>query len=367
MNLLKFGLLLLSLAFMPLTLYGQVKCDRVFLTDGTEKQVFIVEVQKKSIKCEYPVGSGTISSIPLVDIAKIVYIDGHEEVFSTITIEERRKKEISSSVVSPDGPARVRLKNGTILNGTLSEIDPTSHITIIVADLETRIEMSEIEVIEGMDSSSAAPIDETRVDYPETYMLKVGPYDIEMILIKGATFSMGFDGRGSLSMSSEPVHDVTLNSFYVNFSPLKRHIVDYLENNEIKAEREDNYYVNLMHLEDTFDIVKLLAKSSSVPVKVISEAQWEYIATSDKIDKLDMRNNEGTVCQDYFADYKKTPSPQVDPVGPRTGNLRVIRCLREGNLVYHRYNTGSNNRSSIITSKFGVRFTFPASELPINQ
>lgn len=259
--------------------------------------------------------------------------------------------------------ACVTLKNGTTLTGVVSEIEPTSHIKMIVAGIETTLKMQDVQSIEELNISAPAA-KEMKVaeesNLPETYMLQVGPYEIEMALVRGDTFSMGFDGRGSMVMRSEPVHEVTLSSFYVNAKPLEKAIVDYLNGNETNA--RGAYWP--LFSEDVFDVTRQLAEKCGLPINVITEAQWEYIATSSNEKMIKFMTRERNCCLDYFAEYRKTSSPQVDPVGPRKGADRVIRSFAgKGNDIYRRYSTGIENSSSIVFSRPAVRFTFPASVL----
>lgn len=46
--------------------------------------------------------------------------------------------------------AKVTLKNGTSLLGTVTELDPLSHVTIIIAGIETRIDMNQVQSIEDI-------------------------------------------------------------------------------------------------------------------------------------------------------------------------------------------------------------------------
>ena len=53
-------------------------------------------------------------------------------------------------------------------------------------------------------------------EYPDSFKIRIGDQELTMVLVRGGTFNMGYDGRHSISWDSEPVHRVTLSSFYVS-------------------------------------------------------------------------------------------------------------------------------------------------------
>ena len=257
-----------------------------------------------------------------------------------------------------DKQVTVSLKTGTTLTGIVTEIDPASHIKMVIAGIETTLKMSDIQAIHetsGLipDQKKQDPV--TVNNLPEIYTLKVGPYEIEMALIEGNTFSMGYDGRGSVGMHSEPVHEVTLNSFYVNVKPLSEDVVDYL-NGKINTDTEPDAF-ETSDYEKVFETVRKIARKADLPINVITEAQWEYIATTDNVFKLDIQD-ELNYCLDYFADYKKTPNPQIDPTGPKSGDSHVLRFYSMKNHYVHKRFQLPHN-----FNKTRIRFTFPASAL----
>ena len=53
-------------------------------------------------------------------------------------------------------------------------------------------------------------------EYPEALGVKVGDAVIKMILVRGGDMNMGFSGKHSIYMDSEPVHPVKVTSFYIS-------------------------------------------------------------------------------------------------------------------------------------------------------
>ena len=258
--------------------------------------------------------------------------------------------------------SKVVLKNGVTITGRIVELNPVSHIVLNVAGFDTRVEMSDIDSIEEVKKED--PIENLEgikiVDttpYEETAVIQVGPYSIEMVLVRGAIFQMGYDGRGSRLLFSEPVHTVQLSSFYVNKSPLKKEVVDYLM--EGKEIRNDKPY-NPNSWENANQATEALASKTNLPIRLISEAQCEYVAVSEyTFDKLDIKKNEVVYCYDYFSEYQKTSTPQLDPLGPKEGKNHVIRYLdAKDQEIYNRI-----SKTSSILHVNSLRFTLPASAL----
>ena len=253
--------------------------------------------------------------------------------------------------------SRVTLKNGSALMGTLIELDPASHIVLNIAGIPTRIEMSEIASIEGSRSVPNTQKEssmESDSDYPAEIVLNVGPFQLEMILIKGGQFSMGYDGPGSRKMKSEPVHDVFLNDFYVNKEPITEDMVSYLKYNEIEHRGSDYYSPGSW--KDADRIANMLAQITTLPVRLITEAQWEYLATGSERWFLKYDLNECNYCYDYLEPYVKTRT-QVDPTGPQSGVIHVRRSFRWPEFVQ------SRTFSKTITDHYAIRVTIPASAL----
>lgn len=266
--------------------------------------------------------------------------------------------------------ARVIMKNGTTYSGRVVELNPQSHITLIIAGIETRIEISDVESIEdvqvkstGLDdpqtTSSVAAEEKKETALPEYYTIEIGPYKINMVLVRGGVFSMGYDGRRSRSMNSEPVHDVKLSDFYVNRAPLEKGLVALLMGST-KASRKSDVFYHPVSKTDAEQIVSRIARYSNLPVKLITEAQWEYLATNiSRVSVFNYLKNEQNFCSDSYKDYFE--GYQVDPC-PKGGPYYVIRQVLsyEPDRVYHRYSTRKQTASP---SDAAIRLTFPASAL----
>ena len=267
--------------------------------------------------------------------------------------------------------ARVTLKSGVVITGTITELNPASHLMIQVAGINSRIEMGDVASIEDVAPSdvsaektisnpseaNSGPVVIDQGMYPDTYTIKVGPYDIEMILVKGALFDMGYDGKGSLRKNSEPVHKVQLSSYYVNKSPLSKDIVSYLKKGDENHSDKTRRY-SPGSAKDAIKVAEALASKANLPIVLISEAQCEYILVSDNVENFDINEKyEVLFCRDYYADYTKGTKPQVDPIGPREGRANVMRDFAaKEDEVYTRY-----QRNPYQPSATAIRVSVPAS------
>ena len=266
--------------------------------------------------------------------------------------------------------ARVILKNGTTYSGRVVELNPQSHITLLIAGIETRIDISDVESIEDASMKSTSPDDSQMPSsvvikekkeevLPESYSIEIGPYKINMVLVKGSIFSMGYDGKGSRSMNSEPVHDVEVSDFYVNRAPLEKGLVALLTGST-KSSRKSDVFYHPASKTDADQIVSRIAAYSNLPIKLITEAQWEYLAThKTRISIFNYIKSEQNFCSDSYKDYSE--GYQKDPC-PKGGPYYVIRHLlsHEPDRVYHRYST---RNQTALSSESAIRLTFPASAL----
>ena len=136
---------------------------------------------------------------------------------------------LSVTVNAQSGQSKIFLKNGTVLQGTIKSIDPTDAIKMVIAGVETSIKMSDVAKVEEVknednvatpNNSTGNSDDKIKVtdfaDYPESIDLKIGNNVIRMVLVRGGDMNMGFDGRHSRAMKSEPVHKVKVTSFYIS-------------------------------------------------------------------------------------------------------------------------------------------------------
>ena len=226
----------------------------------------------------------------------------------------------------------VKLKNGTELKGIIKSIDPMNAMVLFVGGVETTIQMTDVLRVEEDTQPSASETDENKTsnsisddllnqklvvtdfaDYPESIYFQIGPELIKMILVRGGDMNMGYDGKGSLSMNSEPLHKVTVTSFYLSETFVTSKVYQEVTNkNSI-----NNFYIAVTWSKAD-GLVKEIAKKVGLPVRLPTEVEWEYAAFSP------VQNILFSVCKDfeYCLDlYKKyQPGYAIDPTGSVKGS-----------------------------------------------
>lgn len=228
----------------------------------------------------------------------------------------------------------VKLKNGSELKGVIKSIDPMDAVVLSIGGVETTIKMENVLRIEEVESapstngkaennanlSSGEKITVTDfADYPESFELVVGSERIKMILVRGGDMNMGFDGKHSLSMKSEPVHKVSLTSFYLSETFVTSRMVQETIG---KSKKDEYYYVRFGR--DAIKIVQEIAQKSTVPVRLPTEAEWEYAACSTQQNLLFNACKNYEYCSDFYDRYQAGFA--IDPTGPAKGSWHVYRA-----------------------------------------
>ena len=223
---------------------------------------------------------------------------------------------------------------------------------------------------------------------PSSSSAKFG--DIEMVFVKGGTFTMGATSeQGSGAASNEkPTHSVTLSDYYIGKYEVTQAQWRAVMGYNPSGFKGDNLPVENVSWDDVQVFIQKLNEKSGKKFRLPTEAEWEYAARGGNQSKgykysgsdtlrdvawyydntgnkthpvghkrpnelgiYDMSGNVWELCQDWEGVYSS--SSQTNPTGPSRGYSRVIRggswyggagyCR-----VSYRGSSYSNNRRSYI-------------------
>lgn len=279
----------------------------------------------------------------------------------------------SLSAFAQNKTVTIQMKNGVTLTGKLLEFNPTSFCRVSIAGVESIIKideivsLAEVEAQIPSDNPKRPVFIEDISNYPDTILVDIGPIKVRMLLIPGGQFKMGYDGKGSLGMNSEPVHEVYVHSFYVNLDMTEM-------NDDLRKLVNKKKWWSISSWDNAAVVVNALNNHCAYSLGLITEAQWEYLALKKNtplglFNSIGFTRREANYCHDFFGQYPIGDEVLVDPVGPEIGNVHVVRAilsLPPQFDVYKRYQYTvdvPDVPSSKWETRIGIRFTFPAKEI----
>ncbi len=250
---------------------------------------------------------------------------------------------------------KVTMKNGTVFTGELKEFVPTDHVTVIVAGIETTIPITEVASVERPEAIQTTTAHKENGDdsklqygkyaitdtkqYPDSFVLHIGDQELTMVLIRGGWFNMGFDGRHSLSWDSEPIHRVTLSSYYVSKQLLNSNTAEILLKKKKISDSVKPF--KCKYRKDAEKLVEEICRLSGAPYRLLTEAEWEYAALMPFASSLFGNQKYIEWCSDYFEKY--SAADQINPKGPSSGKYHVLRSYSTDNDKWKRMQgTGKN-------------------------
>ena len=191
--------------------------------------------------------------------------------------------------------------------------------------------------------------------------------DIEMVYVKGGTFTMGataeqgVDAFRDVFRDERPRHSVTLSDFYIGKYEVTQAQWRAVMGNNPSYCKGNNRPVQNVSWDDIQEFITKLNAQTGKKFRLPTEAEWEYAARggnqskgykysgSNNISEVawyddissnkkthpvgqkspnelgiyDMSGNVWEWCQDWKGDYSS--SSQTNPTGPSSGSRRVLR------------------------------------------
>ncbi len=189
------------------------------------------------------------------------------------------------------------------------------------------------------------------------------PSDIQMILVRGGTFSMGCTSEqgNDCELNEMPVARVTINDFFIGKYPVtQRQWREIMGNNPSSFGSCEDCPVENVSWNDIQEFIRRLNQTTGKVYSLPTEAQWEYAARGgrqsnayryagsqnlqevawylgngsarpqpvgrkrpNELGIYDLSGNVWEWCQDFYGPY--TPGDKRNPTGPSFGSNRVLR------------------------------------------
>ena len=201
-------------------------------------------------------------------------------------------------------------------------------------------------------------------DYPnENLEFDVEGVTFNMMYVKGGSFLMGATSeQGNDGTDDEkPIPRVTLSDYYIGETVVTQALWKAVMGDNRSYFKGDNQPVENVSWEDCQGFLKQLNKMTGKTFRLPTEAEWEYAArggrksqcfkyagnndvnkvawfdgnsggrthpvkqkNANELGLYDMSGNVWEWCQDWYASSYNS-SAQVNPTGPSSGSLRVLR------------------------------------------
>ena len=224
----------------------------------------------------------------------------------------------------------------------------------------------------------------------------IQPIEPEMIWVEGGTFTIGCtDGDCTSDGREEPAHQVTVSGFYIGKYEITQKEWKSVMGSNPSYFKGDNLPVEYLSYNKIQQFIQTINAATDKNYRLPTEAEWEYAARggkqskgykysgSDSIDLVawydensddkthpvgtkepnelgiyDMSGNVWEFCSDWYGAYVNTS--QINPIGPETGNQRVVRGGSYWDIHSSRVSSRTSWLPENIIGNGGFRLVLPA-------
>lgn len=250
-------------------------------------------------------------------------------------------------------------------------------------------------------TSSLNPVNEYD---PNDLTISVSGVSFTMKRVDGGTFNMGSQKTNSFGRNYDkeadddesPVHQVTINDFYIGKYEVTQQLWEAVMSNNPSVFKGDNLPVENVTWFDCLEFIEKLNRITNRHFRLPTEAEWEYAAKggkksqgfkysgSNRINDVawydgnsgnrshpvgrklpnelgiyDMTGNVAEWCSDWYGNYSS--NSQANPKGPSNGKYRISRGGNWCNpidgcrVVWRARNTPDSRKPRTGQSVYGLR------------
>lgn len=293
--------------------------------------------------------------------------EGYRSQQKTIQLAQQQKLDVTlDALVAIQGSLSVNYKpfgSDIYIDGSLVGQSPRVFNNILVGNHDLEIKKSgytpaskKITVVEGQMATFSGSLTQ------DIQSFTVNGVTFEMICVLGGTYKMGATSeQGGDAIDSEyPVHQVTLNSYYIGKYEVTQALWNAVTGSAQSYFKGNNLPIEMVSWEDCQEFIKKLNTYTGKSFRLPTEAEWEYAArggnkskgyiysggniiddvawydvnSSEKTHSVgtkspnelgiyDMTGNVWEWCSDWFGIYND--SSQINPEGPSKGSGRILR------------------------------------------
>ena len=177
-----------------------------------------------------------------------------------------------------------------------------------------------------------------------------GNINLEMIFVKGGTFTMGSPTNEADRSSYETQHQVTLSDFSIGkYEVTQKQWTAIMGSNPSYFRsyfKGDNLPVETVSWDDVQEFIQELNQKTGKKYRLPTEAEWEYAARGGSISSPRLYSGSNNI--DEVAWYKNNSGSKTHPVGQKKPNKLGIYDM-SGNVAewcndwYGAYNSGSQS------------------------